>query len=166
MRNNRHINSHWRLRMYHRDALGPKERQYVRWMWDELTKEELSMVTEDETVNLMFQEQINRSKAPGFLDEKFKEYLKLIDFFYILEKDFHPRGFMAVAGEQLISLWMTELYRGQGKASYLIANHREIFDKPLKVQCYRKNEVGLKFYQARGFKPIDENGIYTLLELV
>lgn len=165
MRNKRYLNSHYRVRMYHRDALDEKTLKNIRGMWDLLAKEELAMVTQDKTVALMFQDQITKSKVPGFLDEKFSEYLKLVDWFYILEHNYLAHGFMAVAEDQLLSLWVSTQHRGQGKASYMVENHREIFNKPMELQCYRDNHYAMKFYQARGFVPIDETGIYTRLRL-
>jgi len=166
MRNTRYLNSHWQLRMYHRDAVDSKTLPHIRYMWDELAKEELAMVTQDKTIAVLFQEQIAKSKIPGFLDEKFQEYLKLVDFFYVLEYNYQPHGFMAVTDEQLLSLWVNSPHRGSGKGTYMINNHREVFNRPLELQCYRDNQPALKFYKARGFEPVDETGIYTRLRLV
>ena len=165
MRNNRYLNSHYRLRMYRSDALDKQSLMYIRGMWDLLAKEELTMVIQDKTIALMFQDQIAKSKVPGFLDEKFKEYLQLVDWFYVMEYNYLPHGFMAVAEDQLLSLWINEPHRGKGKASYMVENHREIFNKPMELQCYRDNHYALKFYKARGFVVIDETGIYTRLRL-
>lgn len=165
MRNNRHLNSHYRLRMYRSGALEKQTLMYVRNMWDLLAKEEMAMVIQDKTIALMFQDQIAKSKVPGFLDEKFQEYLKLVDWFYVLEYNYLPHGFMAVAEDQLLSLWINDQHRGRGKASYMLDNHREIFNKPLELQCYRDNHYAIKFYEARGFKAIDCTGIYTRYRL-
>jgi len=165
MRKKRYLNSHYRVRMYHRNALDESTIENIRGLWDVLAKEELAMVTQDKTIKVMFQEQIAKSKKPGFMDEKFQEYLKLVDWFYVLEHNYLPHGFMAVAGEQLLSLWISTQHRGQGKASYMLDNHREIFNKPLELQCYRDNHYAMKFYQARGFKEIDATGIYTRMRL-
>lgn len=165
MRNKGYLNSHWRLRMYHRDALEPSDLKHIKWMWNKLAKEELEMTVGDKLIEAVCKEVTEKTKDPAFLKDKFDEYFKLVEFFFVLEHDYRPMGFMAVKGEMVLSLWVIPVHRGFGKGRFLIANHREIFNKPLEVQCYRNNAKGIRFYESAGFNVIDATGLYTRLRL-
>lgn len=161
MRNQKYINSQYRLRMYSPTGLDAEVVGNLSKMWNALSKEEMGLLALDKTVAKMFEEQIAKTGVLSFMEEKFKEYIKLLDWIYILEFNNRSVGFMAVGGNKILSLWVDERHRRGGRGSYLISNHFEIFGGSLELQCYRENRKALNFYIRNGFAVKAQDGIYT-----
>jgi len=106
------------VKMYSKTGLTEEIIKSVRRLWDELTRYELSLLLSCEAVSEMFKDQIAQCRKPGFMDEKFDEYLKLLDWVYVFERSGEPVGFMAVAEDQLLSIYFEEWCRGWTSGSY------------------------------------------------
>lgn len=160
----------YRCRMYWARTASSTVVHHVREMWERLTEFELSLLLEKETVAGLFDQQVKESKQAGYMDQKFEEYFRDVDYIYVIEDNTpffpapKPIAFMAVKGNTLLSLYAEPKARSRGFGKYLVQNHLEIYNQPMRVLCYRDNVRALEFYKRLGFETKDCLGIYLKLK--
>lgn len=171
--NNLWIDSSFKLRMFHKDALSDRTKQLLCNAWNDLTRYEMRLVMRHESIAKVFAQHVGDHKPFGLGSEKFHAYLADIEWVYIIERVGSLPGvcaFMAVTkDQQVLSLFVDPGYRGRSFGAYLIRNHLEIFGKSISLQCFKFNEVAISFYNKLGFKSSyracrdDNNDLYDTL---
>jgi len=155
VKNNQWLGSYYKVRMFHKDALCERTKQSLCNAWNDLTKHEMRLVLRHEAIAKVFAQHVGEHTSFGRDSEKFHAYLADVEWVYIIERIGVPGvgAFMAVTkDQQILSLFVAPPYRGKKLGTYLINNHLEIFGKPVSLQCFKFNELALKFYSFIGFK--------------
>lgn len=157
---NKHtLNSGYRVRMFHVNALNDSTKEQLCRMWNELCKEEIKMVLQNETTAIILRDHVKEDMLFSVDSDKFNAYLAELEWIYILGTEaLHPVltdiGFMTVTKDrQILSLWVNRFLRGLGLAKYLVSNHLEIFNTDVSLQCFKNNQHALEFYKSLGFTP-------------
>jgi putative acetyltransferase len=76
---------------------------------------------------------------------------------WVLTHDETPIGFIALIGDEIGGLFLDPAFHGNGHGKALV-DHAVELKGPWRVEVFRKNTIGRRFYDRYGFF---ENGQYT-----
>lgn len=74
---------------------------------------------------------------------------------WVTEIDGHVVGFISIIGDEIGGLFLDPRHHGRGLGRALL--DKAIAEKgPLKVEVFKENTIGRRFYDACGFHAVDE----------
>lgn len=164
MQNKRRLPTHITLKMYQRNAIPDEMLATIRPLWKELVAYEVGLVLQEKTLEALHKLAKERASDDVFMNSNWLSCVNSIDWLYVLMQYGTAVGFMVVEGGAVNSLYIKEDLRGRGIGTFLLHNHLEIFNTPLKLKVSKINTPAVNVYRGAGFITTDEDQVYYTMQ--